>query len=151
MGDSIANILMMFCLPPGSASGKIQDLHFPSPQQIAACIRAYKTMLLPSREETNYFERLRSFAKVKKLTVTKITPYYYDAKQMLGLVEKHLNDADAIQFIADMLETGDPDNDGLDTHGSSAIIVTQSRYSWPRIIFVRFTAHSVARRLLASC
>ena len=47
-----------------------------SPQQIVACIRAYKTMLLPSREETNYFGRLKGFTKVKKLTVTKITPYY---------------------------------------------------------------------------
>jgi len=32
---------------------------------------------------------------------------------MLGLVAKHMNDAEAIQFIADMLETGDPDNDGF--------------------------------------
>jgi hypothetical protein len=47
-----------------------------SPQQIVACIRAYKTMLLPDREETNYFDRLKSFAKARKLTVSKITPYY---------------------------------------------------------------------------
>jgi hypothetical protein len=45
-------------------------------QEIIACIRAYKTLLLPSREETNYFEHLKSFAKVKKLTITKIMPYY---------------------------------------------------------------------------
>jgi hypothetical protein len=42
-----------------------------------------------------------------------VKPGYYTAKQMLGLVEKHLNDADAIQFIADMLESGDSDNDGF--------------------------------------
>jgi hypothetical protein len=42
-----------------------------------------------------------------------VKPGYYDAKQMLGLVAKHMNDADAIQFIADMLETGEPDNDGF--------------------------------------
>lgn len=40
-------------------------------------------------------------------------PGYYDAKQMLDLIEKHKDAADAIQFIADMLESGDPDNDGF--------------------------------------
>ena len=29
------------------------------------------------------------------------------------MIEKHKDDADAIQFIADMLESGDPDNDGF--------------------------------------
>jgi hypothetical protein len=42
-----------------------------------------------------------------------VQPGYYDAKQMLALIEKHLTDPDAIQFIADMLETGDADNDGF--------------------------------------
>jgi hypothetical protein len=42
-----------------------------------------------------------------------VQPGYYDAKQMLDLIEKHKADADAIQFIADMLETGDPENDGF--------------------------------------
>jgi hypothetical protein len=30
---------------------------------------------------------------------------------IIRLVEEHKGDADAIQFIADMLETGDPEND----------------------------------------
>ena len=42
-----------------------------------------------------------------------VQPGYYDAKQMLDLIEKHKDAADAIQFIADMLESGDPDNDGF--------------------------------------
>jgi hypothetical protein len=42
-----------------------------------------------------------------------VQPGYYDAIQMLELIEKHKHDADAIEFIADMLETGDPDNDGF--------------------------------------
>jgi hypothetical protein len=42
-----------------------------------------------------------------------VQPGYYNAKQMLELIEKHMKDADAIQFIADMLESGDPDNDGF--------------------------------------
>ena len=40
-----------------------------------------------------------------------VKPGYYNSKQLLQLVEKHKSNADVIQFIADMLETGDPEND----------------------------------------
>ena len=43
----------------------------------------------------------------------KIKPGYYNPKQLLCLIEEHKNDGDATQFIADMLETGDPANDGF--------------------------------------
>lgn len=49
-----------------------------SAQQIIACIRAFKTMSLPVHEETDYFARLKNFSKAKKLTITKITPYYME-------------------------------------------------------------------------
>ena len=49
-----------------------------SPQQIIACIRAFKTLMPPNHQETDYFQRLKSFANAKKLTVTKITPYYME-------------------------------------------------------------------------
>jgi hypothetical protein len=42
-----------------------------------------------------------------------IKPGYYDPEQMLQLIARHKNDGDAIQFIADMLETGDPENDSF--------------------------------------
>ena len=42
-----------------------------------------------------------------------IRPGYYSPKQMLELVNEHRSNADAIQFIADMLETGDAENDGF--------------------------------------
>jgi len=44
--------------------------------QITACIRAFKTMLLPRGNEPNCFAQLKNLAKAKKLTITKITPYY---------------------------------------------------------------------------
>jgi hypothetical protein len=54
-----------------------------------------------------------------------VQPGYYDAKQMLDLIEINKDDADAIQFIADMLESGDPDNDGfvqiLRTHKNNPV------------------------------
>ncbi len=47
-----------------------------SQQQINDCIRAHKTIVLPNLVEDDYFARLRTLAKAKKLTITKITPYY---------------------------------------------------------------------------
>jgi hypothetical protein len=42
-----------------------------------------------------------------------IKPGYYDAQQMLQLLDQHKSEAETIQFIADMLETGDPESDGF--------------------------------------
>jgi hypothetical protein len=42
-----------------------------------------------------------------------VKPGYYNSKQMLQLLDHHKDDADAIHFIADMLETGDAENDGF--------------------------------------
>jgi len=42
-----------------------------------------------------------------------VEPGYYNKKQLLELLQKHKDDKDAIRFIADMLETGDAENDGL--------------------------------------
>jgi len=47
-----------------------------SPQQIIACIRAFKTITLPNRSEQDYFARLKNLSKARKLIITKITPYY---------------------------------------------------------------------------
>jgi hypothetical protein len=42
-----------------------------------------------------------------------VKPGYYNKPQMLTLLAKHKSNADAIQFIADMLETGDTEIDGF--------------------------------------
>jgi hypothetical protein len=38
---------------------------------------------------------------------------YYNKKQLVALISNHRHEPDAIQFIADMLETGDAGNDGF--------------------------------------
>lgn len=47
-----------------------------NPQQIIACIQAHKAIVMPNGDEENYFDRLKTLASAKKLTITKITPYY---------------------------------------------------------------------------
>jgi hypothetical protein len=42
-----------------------------------------------------------------------VEPGYYDQAQLLGLLEKHKLNPAGIHFIADMLETGDAENDGF--------------------------------------
>lgn len=40
-----------------------------------------------------------------------IKPGYYNSQRLLELLDQHKNNADAIHFIADMLETGNPKDD----------------------------------------
>ena len=47
-----------------------------TPQETIACIRAFKTPILPNGEEPDYFARVKTMAKAKKLTISKLTPYY---------------------------------------------------------------------------
>jgi hypothetical protein len=47
-----------------------------SPEQIIACIRAQKTIVIPNANEEKYFERVRTLANAKTFTITKITPSY---------------------------------------------------------------------------
>lgn len=47
-----------------------------TPQQIITCIRAFKTPVAPNDDEPDYFSRVKNLAEAKKLTITKITPYY---------------------------------------------------------------------------
>lgn len=42
-----------------------------------------------------------------------VRPGYYNHKEMLELLNQHKGDAGAIRFIADMLETGVPEDDGF--------------------------------------
>lgn len=46
-----------------------------TPQQIVACIHAFKTALSPD-DEPNYFPRIKNLARAQKLTITRITPFY---------------------------------------------------------------------------
>ena len=47
-----------------------------SPEEIVHCIREHKTIVLPNPDEVDYFARLKKLANARKLTITRITPYY---------------------------------------------------------------------------
>ena len=42
-----------------------------------------------------------------------VKPGYYNLKEMLTLIERNKMNASVVQYIADMLETGNPDYDGF--------------------------------------
>jgi hypothetical protein len=58
-----------------------------------------------------------------------IAPGYYNPKQLLELLDQQKNNAEAIHFIADMLETGDSESDGfanlLRTHHANPAVIGQ--------------------------
>jgi hypothetical protein len=46
-------------------------------RQIIACIRGYRVIVIPKNgDESHYFACLKHLSKARKLTITKITPYY---------------------------------------------------------------------------
>jgi hypothetical protein len=49
-------------------------------QQIIACIKAQKTIVLPNPNEETYFQRIKTLATAKKFIITKITPYYSEGR-----------------------------------------------------------------------
>ena len=52
-----------------------------SPEQIIRCIRAYQTpMALPSNDDGSYLTRVKELAKAKKLSITKVTPFYGEGR-----------------------------------------------------------------------
>ena len=67
--------VLQFCLLFPNLERNAQS-QVASPQQIIACIRAFKTPSPPNGDEPDYFGRIKSLAKAKKLTISKITPYY---------------------------------------------------------------------------
>ena len=67
--------VLQFCLLLPNLE-RDQESKVASPQQIIACIRAFKTPSPPNGDEPNYFGRIKGLAKAKKITITKITPYY---------------------------------------------------------------------------
>jgi len=70
-----------------------------SPQQIVACIRAFKTPSPPDGGETDYFGRIKNLAKTKRLTIVKITPYYGD-----GIYGERLTNDELPQVVVPIAE-----------------------------------------------
>lgn len=64
------------------------------PQQIIACIRAFKAPTLPQENEPDYFGRLRVLGQARKLTIKQITPCYSE-----GMFGESLTDTKAMQIV----------------------------------------------------
>jgi hypothetical protein len=67
--------LRCFCLTLPTLQRMKEDTTA-SPQEIITCIRAFKTPILPNRDETHYFARVKDMAKAKSLRITKLILYY---------------------------------------------------------------------------
>ena len=71
-----------------------------SPEQLIECMRALKVILLPMENEPDYFNRLKSFVRAKKLTITKITPRFSEG--VFGELPKETNEA--VKLLSPMAE-----------------------------------------------
>lgn len=96
--------VLQFCLLfPNLARDKQSPVA--SPQQIIACIRAFKTPSPPNGDEPDYFGRIKNLAKAKKITITKITPYYgegiYGEAPTNGELPKMVTPIAELEAVAD--------------------------------------------------
>ena len=76
-----------------------------SPQQIIACIRAHKIIVLPNTDEEMYFQRVKALANAKKFTITKITPYYSEG--VYGEVPTNNEPAKVVSPISELEAVAD--------------------------------------------
>ncbi len=76
-----------------------------SPSQIIACIRAFKTPSPPNGDEPGYFGRLKNLAKTRKLTITKITPFYGEG--IYGEAPKNAEPPELVTPIAQLEAVAD--------------------------------------------
>jgi hypothetical protein len=94
-----------------------------SQQEIAHCIKAHKILVLPNVGEEDFFARLKLLAGAKKLTITKITPYYGEG--IFG--EMPLNDAPSkwIMPFAELDAIADFGNSNLDVRMVSPVLSSE--------------------------
>jgi len=82
-----------------------------SPQQIIACIRAHKIIVIPNADEEKYFERVKTLANAKKFTITKITPYYGEG--VFGEVPTNNEPSKYVSPVAELEAIADFGNSNL--------------------------------------
>jgi hypothetical protein len=70
------------------------------PQQIIACIKAQKTIVLPNANEETYFQRIKMLATAKTFTITKCVPYYIGGR--LGETPTNDSPSEIIEPIAEL-------------------------------------------------
>jgi hypothetical protein len=76
-----------------------------SPQQIIACIRTQKIIVIPNANEETYFQRIKKLATAKKFIITKITPYYIEGR--LGETPTNDSPPEIIEPIAELEAVAD--------------------------------------------
>ncbi len=59
---------------------RVEQQRTASPQDITRCIRAFKTPVLPIKDESDYFARIKTFASIRSLTITNLTAYYSEGR-----------------------------------------------------------------------
>jgi hypothetical protein len=94
-----------------------------SPQQIIACLRAHRIIVLPNPDEETYFQRLKTLATVKTFTITKITPCYGDG--VFGQVPTNDVPSEFISPFAELEAVADFGNSNATVRFVSPIISSE--------------------------
>lgn len=95
-----------------------------SVEQIIACIRAHKIIVIPNADEEKYFDRVKALAKAKKISITKITPCYSEG--VFGEVPANNAPPKLIAPIAELEAIADFGNSNLTVRLFSPVLSTDA-------------------------
>lgn len=90
------------------------------PQEIVHNIQMHKILVLPDADEEGYFTRLQKLASVRRVIVTKITPYYFEG--VFGEVPTNNAPAKLITPVAELDAIADIGNSNEVVHILTPII-----------------------------
>ncbi len=96
-----------------------------APDQIIACLKAFKTPVAPKDDEADYFSRIRTLAKARKVTITRITPYYADEVFGQSAEELHPNRPKFATPFAELKVVAELENTSMDALLYAPILVTE--------------------------
>jgi hypothetical protein len=97
-----------------------KSLPIVNPDEIIACIRAHKIIVIPNADEERYFDRVKALANARKFTITKITPYYMEG--VFGEVPANNEPSKIVAPIAELEAVADFGNSNLTVRLLSPIL-----------------------------
>jgi hypothetical protein len=76
-----------------------------TPGEIIRCIRSRKTPVVPADDESGYFSRVRNIEHARRLTITRLRPYYADGRfgenPLTNGPSKHVTPIAELETVAD--------------------------------------------------
>lgn len=104
-----------------------REFHTVSPGQIIGFIRAHKSPVFPNKNETTFFERIKSLSQTKTLIITKISPRYGEG--IFGEVPNEGEQPKSVTPYAEIQAVADFGNSNMVVRMAVPIIILPEKHA----------------------